>query len=251
MTSEIKLFGLLGKTLSHSFSKKYFSKKFQDLKLSTHQFELFEIENIDKFPKLISENPNLVGMNVTIPYKEQVMKYLNEFDDSAQKVGAINVIKFMPNNKLKGYNSDYYGFKTSLEYEISNFKFDIHTALILGTGGASKAVKAALEDLNITYQFVSRSPSKNELSYLDLKNLDNLPHLIVNCSPLGTYPNINECPDLPYDKITEKNMLFDLVYNPEETLFMKKGKDNGAKVQNGLDMLHLQAEKAWEIWNEK
>lgn len=250
MSSNIKLFGLLGKKLSHSFSKKYFSEKFENLKLQNYKYELFEIDSILKFPDLIANYKNFVGMNVTIPYKVEVMSYVDELDISAQKVGAINVIKFLPNNKLVGYNSDYYGFKTSLEHEISTFNYPIRSALILGTGGASKAVKATLEDLNISYQFVSRTPTSNQMSYEEVNKLETLPDLIINASPTGTYPEISFCPFLPYNIITEKNMLFDLVYNPIETLFMKKGKENGAKVQNGLDMLHLQAEKAWEIWNQ-
>lgn len=246
----MKLFGLLGKTLSHSFSKKYFTEKFAQLGLHDHQFDLFEIPQIEDFPEMVKSKQNLFGMNVTIPYKEQVIKYLDSLDESAQKVGAVNVIK-IKNGKLIGYNSDYYGFKTSLEFEISKFKYDIHTALILGTGGASKAVVAALNDLNISYKTVSREASKADYSYDDLFKLETLPHLIINCSPLGTFPKVDECPNIPYEKLSDKNMLFDLVYNPAETLFLKKAKSMDSTTQNGLDMLYLQAEKAWEIWNEK
>ncbi|TAG56748.1 MAG: shikimate dehydrogenase [Cytophagales bacterium] len=246
----MKQFGLIGKTLSHSFSKKYFTEKFVQLVLKDHVFNLFEIPIIEDFPALWQSKEGLVGMNVTIPYKEQIIPFLDALDDSAQKVGAVNVIKITNNKKLIGYNSDYYGFKTSLEYEISNFKNDIHTALILGTGGASKAVLVALKDLNIDFKIVSREKSKADYTYEELFKCTILPHLIVNCSPLGTFPNIEECPNIPYHLLSEKNMLFDLVYNPAETLFMKNGKSYGAKTQNGLDMLHLQAEKAWEIWNE-
>lgn len=246
----MKLFGLVGKTLAHSFSKKYFSEKFSQLGLNDHYFELFEILSIENFTEMWLSKPNLVGMNVTIPYKELIIPYLDNLDESAKKVGAVNVIKVTKDKKLIGFNSDYYGFKTSLEYEISNFKHQVYTALVLGTGGASKAVIAALNDLNIDYKIVSRQTSENTITYQDVHNLFQLPNLIVNCSPVGTFPNINECPNIPYSVINEKNILFDLVYNPAETLFLKNGKTYGATTQNGLDMLHLQAEKAWEIWNE-
>ncbi len=245
----MKLFGLVGKSLTHSFSKKYFTEKFANLGLLDYSFELFEIPSIENFTELWTSKPNLCGMNVTIPYKEQIIKYVDKLDESAQKVGAVNVIKITKDRKLIGFNSDYYGFKTSLEYEISNFKYQIYEALVLGTGGASKAVIAALNDLNISYKIVSRNPTQDGITYSEVMKMVQLPHLIVNCTPLGTFPKVDECPEIPYSVINEKNMLFDLVYNPSETLFIKNGKSYGATTQNGLDMLHLQAEKAWEIWN--
>jgi shikimate dehydrogenase len=247
----MKRFGLLGKTLSHSFSKKYFTEKFEKLGLSDHRYELFEIPQISDFPTLIAQNAPLSGMNVTIPYKELVMPFLDNLDISAQKVGAVNVIKFAESGKLIGYNSDYYGFKNSLVNSLKHYDLDMPKAgLVLGTGGASKAVFAALNDLAIDCKIVSRDSSKADFSYDDLHELQiNNAMLIVNASPLGTYPNIKEFPAIPYHLLTEKHLLFDLVYNPEITTFMKKGLEKGAKTVNGLEMLHLQAEKAWDIWN--
>ena len=248
----MKLFGLLGKTLSHSFSKKYFSEKFEHLGLKDHVFELFEIPSIEEFPKLLASKSSITGMNVTIPYKEAVIPYLTSLDDSAKNVGAVNVIKFRPSGELIGYNSDYYGFKQSLLNFSSenNFNLEGISALILGTGGAAKAVMAALNDLKINFKIVSRQKERADLSYDELNTLSSINYnLIINTSPVGTYPNIEECPYIPYDLISDQHLLFDLVYNPEETLFMKTGKDRGALVKNGLEMLHLQAERAWEIWN--
>jgi shikimate dehydrogenase len=247
----MKRFGLLGKTLTHSFSKKYFTEKFEKLGLKDHVYELFEIPQIEAFPQLIKSQSPLSGMNVTIPYKEQVLPYLTELDISAQRVGAVNVIKFDQNGVLKGYNSDYYGFKNSLLNALKLNNLDIPKfALILGTGGAAKAVLATLADLNIDYKIVSREQGKADLTYQDL-NEDVLKNhtLIVNASPVGTYPKVDDFPDIPYQYLTKEHLLFDLVYNPELTQFMQKGIENGAKAINGLEMLHLQAEKAWEIWN--
>jgi shikimate dehydrogenase len=248
----MKQFGLLGKTLSHSFSKKYFTEKFEKLNLTDHTFELFEIPVIEEFPSLIESKPNLCGMNVTIPYKEQVMKYLDSLDISAQSVGAVNVIKFEANGEKIGYNSDYYGFKTSLKNEFEHYDISPKHALILGTGGAAKAVIAALKELQIDYKIVSRDAFKSDFTYADLSEEIIKKHkLIINSTPLGTFPKVDECPEIPYKFLSNKHLLFDLVYNPAETLFMQKGKESGAFAQNGLDMLHLQAEKAWEIWNQK
>lgn len=248
----MQLFGLLGKTLSHSFSKKYFTEKFEKLGLVNHYFELFEIPAIEQFPDLVaSKKPHLRGMNVTIPYKEQVMPYLHSLDDSAAQVGAVNVIKVMPDGTLKGYNSDFYGFLQSLKNTLETHRITVpDKALILGTGGASKAVKAALNELGIKTYFVSRDSAKADFTYLQLNDINlNEYLLIVNTSPLGTYPNVEERPDIPYHKLTNKHLLFDLVYNPLETSFMKMGAKYGAYTQNGLEMLYLQAEKAWDIWN--
>jgi shikimate dehydrogenase len=248
----MKRFGLLGKTLSHSFSKKYFSEKFNKQGLNDHIFELFELPLIKDFPALIKSKPDLCGMNVTIPYKQQVMKYLDGLDASATKVGAVNVIKFEKDGRKTGYNSDYFGFKQSLINYSKEVNFNLNgaKALILGTGGAAKAVIAALNDLNIPFKIVSREKGKADLTYEELFKLPEFDfQLIINSSPLGTFPKTEENPEIPYNLLTSKNLLFDLVYNPEETLFMKKGKAQGANVKNGLEMLHLQAEKAWEIWN--
>lgn len=247
----MKEFGLIGKKLGHSFSKNYFSEKFDKENITDSNYELYELSSADELPNLIERfKGKLKGLNVTIPYKEDVLPFLSDIDPAAKAIGAVNVLKISSQGKVKGYNSDYYGFKTSLEKfldsELNNLK-----ALILGTGGASKAVKQALIDLGIDYKYVSRSGGDNQLSYEDLNSDVIRDHkLIINSTPLGMYPNIDSCPDLPYQDIREGHYLYDLVYNPEETLFMKKGRENGAKAIHGLEMLVLQAEKSWEIWNK-
>lgn len=245
----MKQYGLIGYPLSHSFSKKYFSEKFSKENIIDSQYELYEVEKVDQLNEVLEKvGSNLKGLNVTIPHKQSVIPLLDEMDPAAKRIGAVNVIK-INNGILKGYNSDYFGFKKSLEELL---KGDINlTALVLGTGGASKAVVTALEDLNISYQYVSRTSGKNIMAYDEINNstISNN-RLIINCTPLGMHPNINNCPSIPYKTISNKHYLFDLVYNPEETLFMKKGLENKAQVKNGLDMLIYQAEKAWEIWNE-
>lgn len=245
----MNLYGLIGYPLSHSFSKKYFSEKFEKEGITDSKYELFEIETIDLLEKVIQTNKDqLKGFNITIPHKEAVIPFLDEIDDAAKRIGAINVVKVLPNRKLKGYNSDYYGFLESLKKmvgDLTNKK-----ALILGTGGASKAVRAALEDSHVEFQYVSRKASKKNLSYDELTpDIISDYQLIINTTPLGMFPNVDKAPDLPYEAISAKHFLFDLVYNPLETKFMKLGKMRGASVKNGLEMLELQAEKAWEIWN--
>jgi len=251
----MKLYGLIGFPLSHSFSKKYFTAKFEKENITDCKFELFEIPKAEQLVDLVKQNPDVKGVTVTIPHKKAVIPLLDSLDESARKVGAVNVIKVMNNGKLRGYNSDYYGFKTSLQKFIDK---TVNQALILGTGGASLAVKAALDDMQIDTVFVSRQPDKIEdpsiaencISYDDLTNeIIEAYSLIINCTPKGTYPNLNECPEIPYHYLTNKHFLYDLVYNPENTLFMQKGAAKGAKVMNGLEMLYGQAEKAWEIWN--
>ena len=246
-----RTFGLIGRSLKHSFSKGYFTQKFAKERIPDCSYQLFELSDIREFETLI-KNVSLSGLNVTIPYKEQVMDYLNSLDVSAKKVGAVNVIKFENDGELKGFNSDYYGFKMSLlDWLPENHEKDF-SALILGTGGASKAVKAVLQDLEIPYRPVSRSASENILTYEDLnQNPDYVSEarLIINTTPLGMFPQVDQCPDLPYEVIDKHHFLYDLIYNPETTLFMQKGLSEGASVKNGLEMLHLQAEKSWEIWN--
>jgi shikimate dehydrogenase len=243
----MNLYGLIGFPLTHSFSKKYFTEKFQKENIADSKYELFEIKDVSQILEVVKTNRDLKGLNVTIPHKENVIQFLDEIDSAAKEIGAVNVIK-INTGKLKGYNSDYYGFRQSLINfigETKNIK-----ALILGTGGAAKAVKAALQDLNISYRFVSRKKEKNNLSYDELnENILSEYKLIINTSPLGMYPNTDIFPDIPYQYLTSEHFLFDLVYNPEETTFMEKGAEKGARTQNGLEMLHLQAEKAWEIWN--
>lgn len=244
----MRLFGLIGYPLSHSFSKRYFSEKFQKEHIADAQFENFEIPSIQDFRAFVKTNPNIRGLNVTIPYKQEIIPFLSWLDKSAEYVGAVNVIKFGAEGQLVGYNSDYYGFLESLKLFLPN-DHSAFKALILGTGGAAKAVEAALKTLSIPYKYVSRK-SDDYLTYeqLDASILQEY-HLIINTSPLGMYPKIETCPNLDYNLLNESHYLFDLVYNPDTTLFMKKGLDKGAKAKNGLEMLHLQAEKAWEIWN--
>ena len=243
-------YALIGYPLGHSFSKKYFTKKFEEMGLSeTHEYQLFELSDIQELPQLLKNEPNLKGLNVTIPYKQVVMPFLDGLDASAEKVGAVNVIKFMEDGRLIGYNSDYYGFKTSLEDFLSEVNMSSIKALVLGNGGAGKAVVAALKDLGIDYKTVSRTKSEENISYDEIFTIIADYQLIINCSPVGTYPKSDQCPDIPYESLTENHFLYDLVYNPLETLFLQKGKEKGAKIHNGLRMLHLQAEKAWEVWN--
>ncbi|HAS44810.1 MAG TPA: shikimate dehydrogenase [Microscillaceae bacterium] len=246
----MRQFGLIGYPLSHSFSKKYFTEKFERENIAQANYELYELSSIDLFPALLAKHPDLVGLNVTIPYKQAVMPYLDALDTSAQKVGAVNVIK-IENGKKTGFNSDYYGFKQSLIN--SHFPINANTkALVLGSGGASKAVIAALSDLAIQCKIVSRNPvNDQQIAYKSITSelIANY-QIIVNTTPLGMHPHTNACPDLPYEALNENYLLFDLLYNPSETLFMKKGAAQGAQVLNGLEMLHLQAEKSWKIWNQ-
>ena len=244
------LFGLIGYPLSHSFSKKYFTAKFKREEIPDCLYDLFPLDNIEEIEELITNHPNLVGLNVTIPYKQAVLPFLDKLDVSAAAVGAVNTIK-LENGRRVGYNTDVYGFQTSLEALI-NEKYEPNTSLkglILGTGGASKAVAFVFNQLDIDYQYVSRNPKPNQLAYTDLNPIIIEEHLvIVNTTPLGMSPSINTCPDLPYELITAQHLLYDLVYNPEVTLFLKKGLLKGATTKNGLDMLHGQAEKSWAIW---
>ncbi|OEK02452.1 shikimate dehydrogenase [Roseivirga sp. 4D4] len=246
----MRKFGLIGYPLSHSFSKKYFANKFEKEGIADAQYELFPIAAISELPKLLSDNSDLVGLNVTIPYKEQVIAYLDVMDPKAEAIGAVNTIK-IEGGKLTGYNTDYFGFKDSLLKFIGANGLP-EKALILGTGGASKAVKAVLEDLGIEYKFVSREPAEGQLSYESIVSSPN--HilsslLIVNTTPLGMSPNEASLADLPYEQLTHDHLLYDLVYNPMKTAFMQKGIEAKCWVKNGLEMLHGQAEKSWEIWN--
>jgi len=245
----MKQFGLIGFPLGHSFSKKYFSEKFLRECIDAH-YELFELNNISEFTAL-KDNALLVGLSVTIPYKEQIIAYLDELDETAAQIGAVNVIKFIRTNgqlKLKGFNSDAIGFENSL----TPFLKPYHTkALILGTGGASKAIDFTLRKLGVQTTFVTRHAKAGMLTYEELNECvfnDNL--LIVNASPVGTFPHSDECPAIPYQFLTNKHLLFDVVYNPTETLFLKKGWERGAKGLNGENMLIGQAVAAWDIWNE-
>lgn len=243
----MKQLGLIGYPLSHSFSKKYFSDKFQQENIAEDwNYELYPLETIEKLEILLKNTPNLVGLNVTIPYKEQVLPFLDSIDESAKAIGAVNAI-VLQDGKLKGYNTDVYGFENSIKPLLLPHH---QRALILGTGGASKAVKYGLDRLNIESTYVSRTPAAGQLSYTDLTpDVFKKYQVIVNTSPLGMYPNESICPDIPYAEIANNSLLYDLVYNPSETLFLMQGKARGAILKNGLEMLHLQAEKAWAIWN--
>ena len=241
-------FGLLGKNIGYSFSVGYFAKKFKSLNLEDYEYVNFDIPSIEDFPNIIKDNPNLKGMNVTIPYKEAVMPYLDKISKKAQRIGAVNTIKFTKSGKLKGYNSDYYGFKKSLKPLLEPHH---KKALILGTGGASKGVAFALEELGLTYTFVSREATDESIGYnlVNSTTFDNH-QIVVNCTPLGTSPNVDAFPPIPYEYFTSKHIAHDLIYNPEETIFLKKAKKHGAKIKNGWEMLQYQAEKSWRIWNK-
>ncbi len=248
-----KLFGLIGFPLGHSFSKKYFTEKFEKLSIqNSHEYELFELENLTNFPSLIEKHKDsLVGLNVTIPHKKNIINYLKKLDPAAREIGAVNTIKFLPNGELKGYNTDYWGFRNTLESwdKFNNFKDK--SALILGQGGASKAIIIALKDLGIDVIKVSRKESVETISYEQIPKFIKQVGLIVNCTPLGMHPNIETFPPIPYELLNKNHFLYDIVYNPTETLFLKKGLENGVGgIYYGLPMLHGQAEKAWEIWNK-
>ncbi|WP_340076699.1 shikimate dehydrogenase [Leptobacterium sp. I13] len=250
MEEELKknshLFGLIGKNISYSFSKKYFNKKFEALSLEEYQYTNFDIPSIKYFTAIIQEYQNLKGLNVTIPYKEQIFPFLDVIEQEAFEIGAVNTIK-IENGKLKGYNTDFYGFLASIQPHIQPHH---KKALILGTGGASKAIVHAFKKLNIECSLVSRTPRKGWFDYNDLNSAILKEHtIVVNCTPLGTHPKTAEKPAIPYNYITASHLLYDLIYNPTKTAFLKQGEERGAIICNGLKMLELQAEKAWELWN--
>ncbi|RKR07087.1 shikimate dehydrogenase [Maribacter vaceletii] len=239
-------FGLVGKDISYSFSRGYFSDKFKNMGLHNYSYVNFDLENIEEFPEIIQKSEVINGFNVTIPYKEAVMPFLQSLDTDAKKIGAVNTIKITEQG-LKGYNTDTYGFKHTI---LPHLKEHHKKALILGTGGASKAVAFVFKELGIEFTFVSRNSGANKLSYQELtKTVLEDYTVIVNCTPLGTHPNILEKPAIPYNHITKKHLLFDLIYNPEKTAFLRAGEAQGAAICNGQKMLELQAEKSWEIWN--
>jgi len=242
----MKNFGLLGKNIDYSFSRGYFKDKFETNKLDC-TYNNFDLETIEDFESLKTTETQLSGLNVTIPYKQVVIPYLDAIDSEAQEIGAVNTIK-IENGKLTGYNTDHFGFENSLK---PHLKSHHKRALILGTGGASKAVAFALKKLGIHFEYVSRTPSSSvKYSYesLAIEGIENY-QIIINCTPLGTFPDVHKCPTIPYEHITSNHLLFDLIYNPEETLFLKHGNAKNATTLNGLEMLRLQAEKSWEIWN--
>lgn len=242
-----KTFGLVGRNISYSFSAGYFKEKFSQMGVG-HTYRNFDIDDIEELRDIITNTKGLKGLNVTIPYKEEVIPLLDSLSKKAKVIGAVNTITISKKGKTKGYNTDWYGFKKALKPLL---KKRHKKALILGTGGASKAVAFALRDLKIEYDFVSREGNEYLLSYTDLnKEVFDEYQILINTTPLGTFPDINECPQLDYSLFTKDYIAFDLVYNPEETLFLKKAKQNGAKIKNGYDMLVFQAEKAWAIWNK-
>jgi shikimate dehydrogenase len=244
----MNVFGLIGYPLGHSFSKQYFTEKFAKEGIKNCMFEAFPIASIDEFPSLLKNNPDLKGLCVTIPYKEQVLRYIDELSGEVKSIGATNSITIR-DNKLVAYNTDIAGFRQSFKKLLQPY----HTkALVLGTGGAAKAVQYVLKELGIEYLVVSRSNSgaAGFVNYIAIdESLMNEYTIVINCTPVGMWPNENTCPDIPYEQITSRHYLYDLVYKPEETLFLKKGKDKNATIQNGYEMLVIQAEESWRIWN--
>ena len=244
----MKKLGLLGKKISYSFSQNYFTTKFKQEGIDTSfSYENFDIQNIEGFTTILKNNPELIGLNVTIPYKEAIIPFLDELSENAQEIGAVNTIRISPNGKLFGDNTDFFGFNTSLEPLL---KPHHKKALILGTGGAAKAVAFGLKKLNIDSVFVSRQKKENTIIYnqIDAKTFDEH-QIIINCTPLGTFPKTELFPDIPYQYFTSRHIAFDLIYNPKKTAFLKNAENHGATTQNGYNMLFFQAEKAWEIWN--
>lgn len=243
-----KVFGLVGRNIAYSFSRNYFSEKFKTLALKQHSYQNFDLQNIEEFPSLFSEtSDHLMGLNVTIPYKEKIIEFLDEMDEDAALIGAVNTVKIEASGKKIGFNTDVHGFETSL---VPLLEMSPKRALILGSGGASKAVSFSLNRLGIPYKFVSRTPEKNQLSYeMITPALMRECSLLINCTPLGTFPDTEKAPALPYACLNASHLLYDLIYNPQETTFLRLGKERGARVKNGLEMLELQAEKSWEIWN--
>ena len=244
-------YGLIGYPLGHSFSISYFNEKFENEHIDA-QYVNYEIPSIDKLPEILASTPDLQGLNVTIPYKEKVISYLDSLSPEARAIGAVNVIKVEHKGTksiLRGYNSDVIGFTQSIEPMLE----PIHKkALVLGTGGASKAIAYGLKSLGLEVQFVSRTQKADAITYRQVDADTIREHnVIVNCTPCGMYPNVDTCPDLPYDAMDTHTILYDLIYNPDETLFMKLGAQHGATTKNGLEMLLLQAFASWNFWHGK
>ncbi|MEE3034909.1 MAG: shikimate dehydrogenase [Bacteroidota bacterium] len=242
-----RVFGLIGKDINYSFSKNYFLEKFKENNFENYTYKNFDIHSIELVSKILNDKKNS-GLNVTIPYKKKIIPYLDRISNQAKEIGAVNTIFFDKMHNSIGYNTDAYGFEKSL---LEKLKKMPGSALILGTGGASLAISYALKKMDIKFKFVSRKPGKADFSYSDI-NLEiiQMHPLIINTTPLGTFPEIKQSPILPYDLIGKSNILYDLTYNPLETLFLKKGKEKGCITINGLKMLTYQAEKSWEIWNQ-
>ena len=258
----MKKYGLIGYPLTHSFSKKYFTDKFAKEGYEDREYELYPLQNLSDLPELINDTHDLCGLNVTVPHKIGVMFYLDKIDPAARAIDAVNCIKIVNHQpveaffsgelssmkvRLEGYNTDAYAFEESLKPLLKKHH---QKALVLGNGGASRSVTFVLNKLDISYKLVSRRAIGKQLLYKQLTaEVMKERLLIINTTPLGTAPNIEECPEIPYQLLTSKHLLYDLVYNPAETEFLKRGKEKGASIKNGLEMLHLQAEKSWEIWN--
>jgi len=244
-----KKFGLIGLTVSHSFSKNYFDEKFFREGLRDYHYDLYELKEVSDLKKLLAENPDLCGLNVTIPYKEQVIPYLADIDPYAKEIGAVNVIK-ITGQKLKGFNTDSDAFRETLERWFPNKAGS--NALILGTGGSSKAVQEALKKLSIPFQVVSREAGKGNFTYEELNQQPKVleqANLIINTTPLGMSPDTSSYPPIDFEQMSEKHFVYDLIYNPARPLFLQKSEMRGANIKNGLEMLHVQAEKSWAIWN--
>jgi len=246
----MKKLGLFGYPVGHSFSKIFFGEKFDREQLQDWEYELYPIEKIEKLKSFLKDEPEMVGFNVTVPYKVAVVNYLDEIDPLALTIGSVNTVSIIETQigkKLKGYNTDAYGFEKSFKPLLNT---SINKALILGTGGSSRAVKYVLRDLNIPYTSVSRNKHDNRIQYDEVTEATLQEHnIIINTTPVGMFPNVDEAPLIPYQFINKDHLLFDLIYNPEETLFLKKGREAGARTKNGLEMLLLQSDKCWEIWN--
>jgi len=239
-------YGIIGNPLGHSFSKGFFTEKFAREGIDAEYLN-FQISEIGKLTEVLRENPELRGINVTLPYKTEIIPFLDELSDEAREIGAVNVVQIR-NGHLKGFNSDIIGFTRSIQPLLKSHH---QKALILGTGGASRAIRVGLTRLGLEWKYVSRTPHEGMITYEDI-TAETLREyeVIVNCSPVGMFPKVDGCPVIPYEFLTPDNLLYDLVYNPETTLFMKKGALQGAVVKNGLEMLHLQAIASWEFWNE-
>lgn len=239
-------YGIIGYPLGHSFSRAFFTEKFQREHIDA-EYVNFEIPSADMLPGIVQANPNLRGLNVTLPHKEAVIPMLDELSDEAKEIGAVNVIR-VRDGRLKGFNSDIIGFMDSIRPLLKPWH---QHALVLGTGGASRAIRVGLQRLGIEWTYVSRTPAPGRLTYADFTpELMEHYQVIVNCSPVGMFPHVDACPDIPYQLLTDRHLLYDLVYNPQETLFLKRGAEHGAAVKNGLEMLHLQALASWRFWNE-
>ena len=243
----MKQFGLIGRNISYSFSKGYFADKFKTENIVGVAYDVFDLQQIQEVEKVF-EKDNLVGFNVTIPYKQDIIPYLDQLSPEAEAIGAVNTVLIKDGKKI-GHNTDCFGFKNSLQPLLK----PNHTkALVLGFGGAAKAIIYTLNQLGIAYKIVSRTKENGDLTYTDLnEEILNQYHLIINCSPVGTFPNITQAPQIPYQYINNNHLLYDLIYNPEVTQFLANGLQNGASIKNGYEMLVLQAEKSWEIWNNQ